>query len=262
MTKCAFCTRDADSGEHIFSEWMVKLLPPDVQWQVRDRIESGEYVTYQKKKINLRAKVVCQLCNNRWMSVLESDHVKPAVGELLLGNKTATFHAKEIAAISTFAFKTTVVANHRKLREPPFFASADRFRFRKSLTIPDGVQVWIACRKSIHYNGMWVSKLGKLDRKHRLGFRYYTCTWNFQNFVLQTLCGKWEDKRRRKSVSFPPLAQHDHWNNASVQIWPPTGNSIDWPPPLYIGDDTFKAFSDRWNTITFDHVNMRFSTPI
>src|SRR5580765_2772180 len=122
MQKCAFCTRTADSGEHIFSDWMIKLLPPKVQWQMRERLESGEYVTYKQKKVNLKAKVVCTPCNNRWMSEFEDKHLKPAVGELLLDNKTATFQAKEIAAISAHAFKTTVIANHKKLREPPFFA--------------------------------------------------------------------------------------------------------------------------------------------
>jgi hypothetical protein len=197
------------------------------------------------------------------MCDLENDHMKPAVGNILLGNQQSVFHAKDIAAITAFAYKTTVIANHKSLKETPFFAASDRFKFRKTLRVPDnGIQVWIACRKSTRYNGMWISLLGKADRKHRLGFRYYTCTWNFQNLVIQTLCGKWEDKRRRNTMAFPELPQDPYWDKASIQIWPPDGNSVAWPPPVYIGDDTFQTFADRWNTIIFDHVNMSFSTPI
>lgn len=251
--KCAFCTRRADSGEHVFSDWMINLLPPNEQWNLRERLDNGEYVLYKKKKIALKAKVVCTLCNNRWMSVLENNHMKPAIGELLLGNKSATLHAKEIAAIAAYAFKTTVIANHKKLREVPFFAPADRFRFKKTLRLPEGMQIWIACRKSTKYTGMWVSRFGKLDRKHPFGFRYYMCTWNFCNFVFQTLCGKWENKRRKNTMPFPQLPQDPFWSKASIQIWPPDGNSVNWPPSLYIGDDMFEAFTDRWNVITFDH---------
>ncbi len=253
MAKCAFCTRQADSNEHIFSKWMIKLLPRHINWKAVELItHKGEYVTYPQKRVDLRANVVCEHCNNRWMSVLEDKHIKPAIGHLLLGNQTAIFGAREIASIAAYAFKTTVLANHKKLREQPFFTSSERFRFRKSLIIPDGFQVWIACRKSAYYTTHWHSRYGKLDQKHPLGFRYYSCTWNFVNFVIQTIHGKWEHKGRRKTLAFPQLPQDRQWSQASIQIWPPNGDTVTWPPPLYIGDDTFDTFRSRWNSITFD----------
>src|SRR4029077_12013001 len=111
------------------------------------------------------AKVVCTPCNNNWMSDLENDHARPAMQDLHLGNNSATLGPTEVAALSAYAFKTTVVANHKTLRRPVFFSAGERFKFRTTLSIPSGIQIWLACRKSVRYNGMWTSSFGKFDRK-------------------------------------------------------------------------------------------------
>jgi hypothetical protein len=249
VKKCAFCTRVADSREHIFSEWMIKMLPRNQQFLFRERLKNGELKTYKGKKVKLKAKVVCGHCNNNWMSELENSHAKPAMQSLLMGNSSALLHTKEIVALAIYAFKTTVLANHKDLKATPFFTSSQRFKFRSTLRIPEGVQIWIACRKSSYTtNGRWTSKFGKFNRKTADTFSYYVCTWNFQNIILQTVAGKWDEKRRRNTIPFPGLAQPIFWKDASIPLWPADGNHIEWPPPLYIGDNMFDAFCDRWDT--------------
>src|SRR5438067_11023373 len=126
MKKCAFCTNPADSREHIYSDWMVQKLPRNELWHFNERLRSGEYVSYKGRKVQLKTKVVCTACNNRWMSDLENKHMKAATDDLLMGNNIATLHAKEIAAITAFAFKTTVLENHKDLRTTTFFPASDR----------------------------------------------------------------------------------------------------------------------------------------
>jgi hypothetical protein len=58
MKKCAFCTRPADSREHIFSDWMLRIVPTKERFAFNERIvQSGEYTSYKGRKVKLKAKV-------------------------------------------------------------------------------------------------------------------------------------------------------------------------------------------------------------
>jgi hypothetical protein len=251
MKKCAFCTRPADSPEHVFSEWMLSLLPPNERYICNERLVSrDEYIRYPRKTIKIVAKVVCTPCNNNWMSALEG-RLKPILKDAFLDETRRTFGPTQLETIAAFAFKTLVLANHKSLSAAPFFTAANRFQFRRDLRVPDGVQVWMASRKTVagKYCGFWKSVHGKSEQRLRYGFASYICTWNFQNIVLQTMATKWQDKRRRNTE--PPMAfpQNDYWKQASVPIWPLPSTAIQWPPAFYLGDGTLGKFRDRWDTI-------------
>ncbi len=256
MKKCAFCLRPADSPEHVFSQWMLDLLPPNERYVCNERIVSrDEYVRYERRKIKITAKVVCTPCNNGWMSNLEG-RLKPILQDAFFDELPRLFSPTDMSSIAIFAFKTLVLANHKDLKTTPFFSATERFRFRRELRIPDGVQVWMATRKIIpgKYYGFWKSLKGASDQPSRYGFSMYLCTWNFQSILLQILSMKWKDKRRRKTVPMSSLVQPEHWNDAAIQIWPLAGGNIQWPPPMYVGGDTLLAFRDR-----FDRCSVSFT---
>src|SRR5438094_5219187 len=214
--KCAFCTRPADSREHIFSDWMLRMIPPGKRYRFTERIiKTGEFKRYQKRKVHIKAKVICTACNNNWMSVLENDHLKPAAQDLLFLKKPTILGPKETVPIAAFAFKTLVIANHKDLTTTPFFPASERFKFRRELRIPDGVQIWMASRHGPagEYYGFWQSSEGHTNQLPRYGFRIYNCSWNFQNLVLQILAGHWNDKRRRRTLPFPGVIPYERWNN-------------------------------------------------
>jgi len=77
----------------------------------------------------------------------------------------------------------------------------------------------------------------------------YICTWNFKNITLQVLATKWQDKRRRNTTPAMSFPQDNHWEKASVIIWPPPSTGIQWPPEFYLGDNTHLQYRDRWNQI-------------
>jgi hypothetical protein len=251
MKKCAFCTSIADSEEHVFSTWMLKTLPRGERINALERLASGEFVTYPKKKIRLVAKVVCRACNNNWMSELENNHAKVAMGHLFTNETRCAIGTRDLVSMSAYAFKTLVLANHKNLTSTPFFPYSIRRRFRTELAIPDGVQVWLARRGRQHtIRCNWNSSFGKSSRKTKNSFSYYVLTWNFQNVILQVLAGKWDGKEKKRTMPFPLLPQDPYWEQSVSRIWPPTGNSVMWPPPLNIGDDTYDAFSNRWESIS------------
>src|SRR6266498_2587959 len=124
VKKCAFCRRNADSREHIFSDWMLEMLPPGERYQFTERVvKRNEFVRYHGRKVQIKAKVVCWQCNNGWMSALEGC-LKKAIGHILFDDtRIAILTPTETATIAAFGFKTLVIANHKDLTAPPFFTS-------------------------------------------------------------------------------------------------------------------------------------------
>ena len=262
MKKCAFCTRDADSPEHIFSDWMIELLPPKERYICNERIVSrDEYIRYPRRKIKFVARSVCTPCNNGWMSDLEGA-LRSVIGDVLVGNWGAikVFTPQQQKVIAEFAFKTLVLANHKDLGgNRPFFTGAQRFLFRRELAIPPGVSVFMAVREHVpgKYRGFWKSVSGDTKNK-RVSYNWsmYSCTWNFQNIVLQAVATKWKRHTYRKSyvpITFP---EFDEWRPASVAIWPPNGADLDWPPDYCLGDDSLSSYRDR-----FGNVDVRLRMP-
>ncbi len=256
MKKCAFCTRPAVSEEHVFSKWMLDLLPPKERYVCNERlVPHDDYIRYKKKKVRITAKVVCKQCNHGWMSDIE-DALKPILKDAFFDEQPRLFTPGQLATISAFSFKTLVLANHKDLKAAPFFPTADRFRFRRELRIPAGIQVWMASRETVadKYFGFWKSVYGKSEKRLGYGFANYICTWNFQNIVLQIVATKWQDRRRRNTT--PPFAfpEDDYWKHASVLIWPTPSSNIRWPPIFYLGRETLPKFRDR-----FDQIKVTFT---
>src|SRR4051812_5525667 len=88
IAKCAFCPDTAKiTGEHIWSEWMRALFSA-TRFRFIQRGEDGSVLNeWPSDEINLKANVVCKPCNEGWMSNLESQHAKPAMTDLIVGDK-------------------------------------------------------------------------------------------------------------------------------------------------------------------------------
>lgn len=92
--KCIFCQRHGNmSKEHFWSDWMAQLFPSEalpahhefVSVKSRKIISVYENtLTRQGGAITKKLRVVCQTCNNGWMSRLEDD-VKPFLTPLIRG---------------------------------------------------------------------------------------------------------------------------------------------------------------------------------
>ncbi len=232
---------------------MIELLPPDQRYICNERIVTrDEYIRYQRRKIKFVARAVCTPCNNGWMSDLEGA-LKSVIGDVLVGNwgLAKTFTPDQLKIISAFAFKTLILANHKDLgKRRPFFTRTQRFLFRRYLTIPAGVSVFMAIRESIagKYNGFWKSVSG--DSKNKAtsyNWSMYALTWNFQNVVLQTVATKWKSHRHRKSQAPITFSEDDDWKPASVQIWP--SSNLEWPLEYCLGPDTLFEYRDRFENI-------------
>lgn len=75
MRKCLFCSKAAGNREHVVAEWLSKAMERRTD-AVVPVVMSGNVIIKERPAIkfeHLRTGVVCQGCNNGWMSRMESD---------------------------------------------------------------------------------------------------------------------------------------------------------------------------------------------
>jgi hypothetical protein len=251
MKKCAFCLRTGKlSGEHIWSDWICELFPP-LEIKVK-KWSAGEKEVKEWESISLdhKASVVCKSCNEGWMSDLEGNHAKPAMKEAILSDAPITLSTEKLVAISMFAFKTIVVADHMERNKLPFFSSLSRVRFRNTLHPPIGFQVWIGCISEFdrHYGFF---RWHYMDSPPRVnpGYRLLSVTWGVGRFFFQATAIKF-NKRKFRGNLFPHLTQSRDWNSFAIPIWPMLRGEITakWPPVSHIANYELEQFTYRWRS--------------
>ena len=185
-------------------------------------------------EINLKVKVVCAPCNNGWMSALENDFAKPAMTDLILGNRVAELSKKRARGLSLFAFKTAVIGNRSLPESEWFFDRSARHLFGKSLTIPPDVSMYLfGMAESFH--GMFLSRnVSYPDLSLNI------CTFCIGHLGFQVVSGKAAKMGNFHSIPTPP---------GLVDRFYPTLDQISWPRRKVLGIQAFNDFAARWNSI-------------
>lgn len=89
MKTCLFCSKRADSREHVLPQWLLRCCDPEKKGIFP--VTVGRYVagkgyrdTRNQISLAFKARIVCEQCNCGWMATLESkvDHIlKPLIGK-------------------------------------------------------------------------------------------------------------------------------------------------------------------------------------
>ncbi|HTS38766.1 MAG TPA: hypothetical protein VMH04_24040 [Candidatus Solibacter sp.] len=244
--QCAFCPNTANlTGEHIWSRWIGDLIDIN-KFLITQKLPDGRVFKYPKKKLNIKAKVVCGDCNSGWMSDLENN-TKPFLQDMILFRKETVLMPSQIALLSAVSFKNAVVADHMQDNSPRFFPFITRQRFGRTLRVPNGVQMWTAAlgiNRGIFRSGDLKTKPGFSG-----GFEINIFNYAVGYFAVQVNSSRWKRKTHRRNTAPPRLTQNIHWNAASVPFWPPENSPFRWPPLKLLGDDTIDEFCDRWQRL-------------
>ena len=154
--KCIFCEGFRLSREHVFGEWLKEFFPRDkttthtmgtFTWS-DEIITRGPSKTSQNKPGHTgtrKVRVVCQTCNNGWLSVLE-DQTKPVLTPLITG-KHANLTPEAQTILATWASKTVMTAEYVQPKGR-CVTQKERVWLKARLTPPEDWCVWIAA-----YNG-------------------------------------------------------------------------------------------------------------
>jgi hypothetical protein len=237
--ECAFCPSTAKlSAEHIWSEWIGALQPGKKLLRYYDA--DGKLArSWVKNQLDWTAKVVCEDCNNTWMSRIENDHAKPALSDLIAGNSDVVIDAKRVDSIALYCFKTALVIDLISPLAPPFFQAAERYAFRTSLAIPPIINIWMA-KLAPTGKGRVNSGYGKASMSPADIIRSYVCTFAAGHFVFQLVA-------IRSRRAFEPIPGFEH---LAIPFYP-RFDRFDWPPYYALADiRQFEIFAMRWNALS------------
>jgi hypothetical protein len=219
---------------------MAALLPGPKVFRTRD--QKGKITgTWIQPELNWKTKVVCDKCNNEWMSNIESQHAKSAMTDLILGKKGVEISHTRAHSIALFAFKTAVLFDHIRRESPPFFTRSARFLFRERLEIPCTVRMWMAAVERPG-NGSAITwyQTGHLNTDNTV--ELYACTFSCQHFCFQVVA-----ERRPSSVALIPC---DRFEQLAVPFWPAIARNFVWPAPSALRSvEEFQTFSARWKKL-------------
>lgn len=135
-------------------------------------------------ELDWKARVVCESCNNTWMSVIEG-RAKSAMRNFILG-KAGPISQSCADSIALFAFKTAIIFDHFRRDREPFFSRSVRHAFRESFAIPASVRMFMA--------GFLPGGKGHVHTFYHEGalsatdhFTLYVCTYAVGHFVFQVV---------------------------------------------------------------------------
>jgi hypothetical protein len=235
--ECAFCPETANrSGEHLWSAWIGDLIPGPKKFSIKD--EKGEVTSaWTSERLDWKANVVCEKCNNTWMSDIENNHAKPAMTDLIVGKVDVPISQSRARSIALSAFKTAVVFDHLRRDREPFFDRSARHEFRTSLTIPPNVGMWMTgflpkAKGEAHscYHEGSISESERIEM--------YVCTFNVGHLCIQVV--------GYKQHGIAGFNTKDSY--IATRFWPSIADGFVWPDTTNVLRTVadFDTFSTRW----------------
>jgi len=155
---CLFCGSTPLSTEHGMPLWTGKVIPGSGPWIHRHvEYQGGRPIREWRKNVpDLKCRVLCEACNNGWMSQLERD-VKPILTPLIEGQSTR-LGPHHLEFLSYWALKTSLML--------------DRCSEASRQNIPDSEFSDLYSRRSVlPWTYVW---LGKCDRARGSWFQART----------------------------------------------------------------------------------------
>lgn len=146
---CAFCSKGANSEEHLWPDWARsslhepgEFMTPVVQRYIGNLAPPAPQP--RRKQAGLRSfrlRVVCNECNNGWMSKKETE-LKPILSRLMNSNQ-ATIDDVEFTLVRQWMFLKCVVMDYKSENNRAIHKE-DAVAFRQLGTVPEYFRIGIA----------------------------------------------------------------------------------------------------------------------
>lgn len=212
-----------------------------VEWGV-----GSDAKKWKSKSIDAVARVVCESCNNGWMSDVDAE-ASATMSNMIRHGSGLSLLPIGIASIAMFAYKAAVVVDcGRREFDGPFFPPAERKRFSENgHFLPAGVQVWLSTIRSERLHGRYMGHYAKINTGTYRNFKVFVFTYTVGFLVIQLVAFRWGSRLLKRSSVTPYFLQADTWNLASIPIWPPDGRSVAWPTSQYLTDASIHQIAER-----------------
>jgi hypothetical protein len=248
--KCIFCAiNNANSREHFYSEWMHDLLPNGPEGTY-----SGEFIDRhpKTKAVNRhdrrtkpgelytkKMKVVCQSCNNEWMSGLETA-VRPLLTPIIQG-ELLTLDAKDLEIIARWATLKAIVIEHGTSRTE-VTPQEDRTAFKNDGTIPAYFRIYLLshdCPSRIGYvrtsYAVALTADGPIPPLEGRQKNTQQISVILGNAMLLINAARVDGFQIEDRLFMPDVV--------SRRIWPPNVTPLTWPSPPILTSDQMRALA-------------------
>ena len=144
-----------------------------VEWGV-----GPEAKKWKSKSIDAVARVVCETCNNGWMSDLDAQ-ASATMSNMIRHGSAVSLLPIGIASIAMFAYKAAVVVNCAGNElGGPFFPPAERKRFSEDgHFLPGGIQIWLSTYRGPRLHGRYEGHYAKINTGRYRNFRVFVFTY-------------------------------------------------------------------------------------
>lgn len=240
---CIFCLGESGSGksrEHIFPHWLKEIFPRSPSDKhvhgVMNWLDlSGEQADFLEQKYkqgqvtSRKVRVVCETCNNGWMSNLES-RIKPLL-KMLIQNKSVILTFKERHALATWAAKTVMCAEFVD-RNKVAIPQAQRTYLKEKLFPPSNWWIWVSGSQGIawrtglfHFTGRISTSQADLEGPNILNTQ--STTIGLGHLLVHII-----------STTVPMrFALSNPANSDLKPIWPEPVCDVIWPPTTFLTDE-------------------------
>ena len=239
-TPCIFCDNNSGSREHFWPKWIHERYAfGPLKMERRGR------ATVVIPDPELKVKTVCGVCNNGWMSTLESENI-PIIGEMV-EDRPITLNANQQKLVAAWSMKTAMVGDSMKGRNAPnkFYTRDECRGMRESRTIPPLTLMWIGRTDGMHLWNMGTDFTLNDAEGNRLA-TVIAATIVAGHFVTQVVT---VHMNQQGKVLTDLPCKVGGWADKLIQIWPTQQSIVHWPPQKTFtngGSDGIAYLADRW----------------
>jgi hypothetical protein len=160
--KCIFCEAGSLTKEHILPAWLKTLFPKAPKSRhtfgvVEPSIVAGipklKRYDRQGHSGTVKVRVVCERCNNGWLSVLEN-RAKPILTPMILGER-CRLESEDLNILATWAAKTAMTAECKQPR-PDGTTREERTLLMRKERPPPHWFVWVAAYNGTGWNELTI----------------------------------------------------------------------------------------------------------
>jgi hypothetical protein len=203
----------------------------------------GDDRQYPMEELDWKATVVCDTCNNGWMSDIEAQHAKPVLTPLITGQQEIPIGLPAARSIALFAFKTALVLDSVYNRgKETFFDRSQRYKFKEELSIPASVRMWLCPYAGNRTGGRFVPLFLKEQFPSGNYLEMYICTFALGHIAVQVVSAKVSG-----IVTIDPTLNLE---SLAVPFWPELYPGYVWPGNVaLLSRQEFISFAYRWGNV-------------
>ena len=151
---CVFCGGSPLSKEHLWPDWIKGIVPRSgipkhvVTFTETEGHKSKKLISKDERKIfqgymgNKQLKIVCEKCNNGWMSKIETES-KEVLTSLIL-NKPITLRQEQMGLLVKWIILRNIIGEYTDKIENRAIRATERHRFAKRKSSTSEWKIWIA----------------------------------------------------------------------------------------------------------------------